>query len=161
MTAGREVARLHGHRGTVQGVAFSPDGRRLASGGVDGTVRLWDTATRREVLTLRARPLRAVVGVAFRPDGQHLASGCGDGTARVWDPATGKEILTLRGHEGAVTGVAYSRDGRRLATAGRDGTARMDTTTGQELNSFPGQVDRLGAGFSPTASGSPRPVGAG
>jgi WD40 repeat protein len=78
------VTTLVGHAGVVLSVAYSADGRRLASASRDGTVKLWDTMTGQEVLTLRG-PANEVNGVAFSPDGYQLACACGDGTVRVWD----------------------------------------------------------------------------
>jgi CHAT domain/TIR domain/WD domain, G-beta repeat len=111
---------------SVTGVAFSPDGRLLATAGRgDGTAWLWDPATGEHLRTLAGHTL-AVSGVAFSPDGRLLATAGADGTARLWDPATGEQLRALAGHDGGVSGVAFSPDGRLLATAGRgDGTARL------------------------------------
>jgi WD40 repeat protein len=114
---------LTGHTEQVRSVVFSPDGRRLASAGRDEMVKVWDTATGQETLTLRAHTM--IPSVAFRPDGRRLASAGWDGTVRLWDPDTGQEIRTLKGHADVVFSVAFSPDGRRLASASGDGTVKV------------------------------------
>src|SRR5689334_9840578 len=89
---------LAGHRYQVFAVAFSPDGTRLASAGLDGTVRLWDV-TAGTVLHVLRRHGEGATSVAFRPDGQQLATGAGDRAVRLWDPATGDRTAALRGHQ--------------------------------------------------------------
>jgi WD40 repeat protein len=114
---------LTGHTGTVYGLAFDPrDPNVLASGGSDGTVRLWDVAGRRPI----GEPLVAatvVYGVAFSPDGRTLAAAGDDGSVRLWDTATRRSLgEPLQAHEGPTTSVSFSPDGRMLASAGQDAT---------------------------------------
>ena len=85
---------FRGHTKIVYGVAFSPDGRSLASASADNTMKLWDVATGNEVRTLRGHT-NAVIAVAFSPDGRTLASASHDQTVKVWDAATGQDIKTF------------------------------------------------------------------
>jgi WD40 repeat protein len=141
---------LRGHAGFVDGVAFSPDGKRLATASWDSTAKVWDAVSGQELLTLRGHS-GGVSGVAFSPDGKRLATASDDATAKVWDAISGRELLTLRGHSNIVISVAFSPDGKRLATASGDDTAKVwDAVSGQELPTLRGH-DRpvMGVAFSP------------
>lgn len=94
---------LEGHRDGIFCVAFSPDGRSLASASRDHTIKVLDVSTCRERHTLKGHT-NQVLRLTFSPDGHRLISGCADNTAKVWDVAGGKELLTLKGHAAAPTG---------------------------------------------------------
>jgi WD40 repeat protein len=132
VAAGRAVHTLSGHTNVVEGVAFSPDGKLIAS--ASGETKIWDAATRQERHNFPVATFR----VAFSPDSRRLAGAGQDGKIRIWDVSSGKELLSFGNHVlGNVPGasaVAFSPDGQRLATAGIDRVIKLwDAATGREL----------------------------
>jgi len=112
------------HGGPATSVAFSPGGGRLASGGLDRTVKIWDTATWQDLRTIRD-PTGAVMSMAWSPDGRRLVWGSQDATIKVGNPATGEILDTLRGHTSWVVSVVFSRDGRWIVSGSLDGTVKI------------------------------------
>jgi WD40 repeat protein len=115
---------LRGHSREISSVAFSPDSQRLVTAGLDGTVRLWDTTTGREVKTL-GRHTGEAFCAAFSPDGARIASGGRDRSIRLWDAVRGEELIRLPGHASYIYGLAFSPDGRTLASCSGDLTVRL------------------------------------
>src|SRR5262249_39816950 len=108
-----------GHRGPVAQVACSKDGSRLASGGTDGTVRLWGSRDGQLQSILLGHASR-ITTLAWSPDGSTLASGSMDFSVRLWNPSSGKLLHTLLKHTGAVHSLAWSPDGKTLASGSAD-----------------------------------------
>lgn len=104
-----------GHSEGAGSVAFSPDGKMLATGSMDKTIKLWEAATGRELRTLTGHS-SFVLSVVFSPDGKTLASGSVDKTIKFWEVATGRELRTLNGHANWVNSLAFSGDGQTLAS---------------------------------------------
>lgn len=131
------------YRSKIWSLAFSPDGKTLASGSGDTFVYLWDPATGKQIRRLDGHQ-HWVRSVAFSPDGKTLASGSQDKSVRLWDPATGKEIRQLAGHAHGVRSVGFSRDGKMLASGSEHTIALHDPATGKQL---PHKVGKLAFDF--------------
>ena len=144
-----ELVMQTGHALRVDGLTFSPDARLFASGSKDNTVRLWETATGRELRKLTGHAAW-VKAVAFSPDGNTLASASIDGMIKLWEVGTGREAKSLTG-AGVVNAVAFSPDARQLAAASADGTiSLLDLTTGQAAQKLAGHTGTvLCLAFSP------------
>ena len=112
----KEITLLNGFGWGVSAIAYSPDGKILASGSASGTIRLWDTETD-EILQTLDDHWRSVRSLAFSPDGSMLASGSRDRTVRLWNPQTGELLHTLRGHTDGLNSVAFSADGSTVISA--------------------------------------------
>jgi RNA polymerase sigma factor (sigma-70 family) len=138
---------LQGHKATVRAVAFSQDGKTLATAGDDRTARLWDVATGQEKTVLEGHQ-GTVTCVAFTPDGKTIATGSFDRTIKLWDVATGKARTTLTEHKAPVTALAIAPDGKTLATASFDMTVKLwDIATAKERDTLLGAANCLA--FSP------------
>ncbi|KAL2886331.1 Vegetative incompatibility protein HET-E-1 [Ceratocystis lukuohia] len=129
---------LEGHGDGVNSVVFSNDGRRLASGSDDQTVKIWDASSGACLQTLEGHD-DLVSSVAFSNDGQRLASGSHDNTVKIWDATSGACVQTLEGHRYGVTSVVFSNDGQRLASGSTDKTVKTwNATSGSCVQTLEG-----------------------
>jgi dipeptidyl aminopeptidase/acylaminoacyl peptidase len=148
--SGKELSRIK-TSGNAFSASFSGDGARIVAALLDGTVRIWETATGRELLTLRGHGGAAVNAVSFSPDGTQVVTASHDQTARVWDAETGREIAVLKGHTLFLRAAVFSPDGQRVVTSSIDRTVRIwNAKTGMELVNFTPHDDvPFGVSFSP------------
>lgn len=117
----------------AHGASFSPDGRRIASVGDNGSVLIWDTESGEQLAELSDH-MGLILGVAWAGDGRRIASVGRDGNLRLWDADKYRQLAELHGHEGWIRGIAWASDGRCLASVGDDGTVRIwDADTNKQL----------------------------
>jgi len=136
---------LVGHKDCIYSVAWSPDGKLLASGSYDKMVKLWDASTGQEVKNLQDH-IDAVFAVAFSPDGMHLASASQDRGVKIWDIASGQRLYTLSDASDGLTSMAYSPSGAQIAAAGYDKTIyvwQVGASEGKLLRSLIADEDSI------------------
>ena len=129
-----------GHSEQVLAVAWSPDGRRIASGSRDMTTHVWDAFTGKHAHIFRGHT-DAVASVAWSPDNRYVASASWDKTAQVWDASTGNHVYTYRGHSDLVTSVTWSPDGTYIASGSSDKSVHVwNAFTGRLLYAYRGHT---------------------
>lgn len=146
----KALRQLRGHQGSIWGLAFSPDGQRLASASKDHTARIWNSHSGELERILRGHR-QLVWGLAFGPEGRFVATSGPDKNVRLWDLRAGHGKRGQAGHPGMVVGVAFSPDGRTLASGGIDTTIRLwDVASGRQRRRLDGHGAKVWAvDFSP------------
>ena len=147
---GKVARRLRGLPERIYDIAYSPDGKWLATAGGDpgqfGSVKLWEVAADGSAKPVREllESIDCVFAVAFSPDNKTLAAAGADRAVRIWDVATGKELALIEDHADWIFDVAFSPDGKRLASASRDKTAKVfDVAKKESLVTFPGHAESV------------------
>ncbi len=142
-----------GHSGAVYSVAFSPDGKTLASAGAEAVIRVWEVAGAKFLFKLAGPNAHSaeIWSVAFSPDGKRLASASSDRAIKLWDLASAEWVMNITGHTDWVYAVAFTRDGKNLVSASADRTIRVwDTTYGRLQTTLTGHGDQVfGLSLSP------------
>jgi WD40 repeat protein len=121
-----------GHTDRITAVAWSPDGKYIASASYDKTVQIWNATNGKHLMTYQGHNAR-VNSIAWSPDSKHLVSASNDQSAQVWEATTGKQLCSYGGHKGPLLTVAWSPDGKYIASAGEDKIVQVWDATTQEL----------------------------
>jgi WD40 repeat protein len=132
---GEVQSKIKKHTDWVTAVAYSPNGKLLASADRNGGISIWDPENAQELFTLAGHK-SAVTALSWRPDSKLLASSSEDGSVKVWEMQEGKQVKNLSAHNGGVLWVSYGRDGR-LVTCGRDGAVVVWNSDGGKLRALP------------------------
>jgi WD40 repeat protein len=145
--------RLNGHTSTTRSVAFSPDGKLLASGDSAGDVILWDVASQQNIRSLKGHTA-FLQQLAFSPNGERLASGSADGRVKIWDVETGQFQRAFKAHTREITSLCFSGKGDTLFTGCDDGAARLwQLASPPDALDLHGHTDRVaGLAFSPDSA---------
>ena len=132
-----------GHTKAINSMAVTPDGKTIVSGSWDGTIKLWDIESGKELRMLK-EDTGGVTSVAVTPDGKTIVSGSWNGTIRLWGIESGKELRMLKEDTGEVTSVAVTPDGKKIVSGSDDGTIRLwDIESGKELNTLKGHTNAI------------------
>ncbi len=141
---GKELIKLVGHKGYVQSVKYSPDGKFIVSGSMDHAVKLWDTNSGKEIKNMKGHT-DGILCVAYSHNGKYIASGSLDHKTIIWDAKSGKRLFQLAGHKSEIAEVAFSRNNRFVITGSSDKTAKVwDLETGKIMYSLEGHDGVVG-----------------
>jgi WD40 repeat protein len=145
----RKMATLEGHTASVNAIAWSKDGKFLATGGSDGKIIIWEGATGKRVLVVQENA-GVVLSLSWSPDGKQLASGASDQTAAIWDAINGQRLFKLEGHRGVVYALAWSPSGKLLAAGGYENPLKLwNPETGKEEKTLKEYRTGLAVAWSP------------
>jgi WD40 repeat protein len=121
-----EVYVQFGHNNKITSISFSKDGKYIATGSEDRTIKLWDILTGREIRTILGHSDK-INSILFSPDSRYIASASSDNTIKIFEIETGLEYMTLTGHSREVNSISFSPDGRYLASSGSDAKIKLST----------------------------------
>lgn len=146
--SGKELKTLKGHSWTIEDVAFSHNGKYLATASADKTAIIWDVASGKQLHTLKGHG-DAVLAVAFSPNDAKLATASADKTVKVWDVKNGKDLQTLKGAERDMTSVAFSPKGNQIAAGSLDGKVYIWNTSGKQVRKVEAHNGIWSVAYSP------------
>jgi WD40 repeat protein len=133
------VGTLEGHTDPVYAIAWSPDGKTLATASFDNTIRLWDAFTRKEIKKYEGHA-KLALAVSISPDSKHILSGGQDNTAKIWDYPTSGPTKTFEGHPAAVAALAIKPDGKQFAAAAGKSVKVWDPHSGKATKDLEGHA---------------------